>query len=817
MNFFLSRSILVLLLISLCYGFSTSAQEITANFLKERLQQQLEKTPIEKVHLHLDKPYYMVGDDVWYKAYVLDDGNSIPSLISGILYLDLMDQKNTLVKTLKLPLLNGVTWGGFKLPNTLLEGRYTVVAYTQWMRNAGSAFFFKKDILVKNHNNNGTKPTALNKKDVDLQFFPEAGALIEDLPGKVAFKAVNKNGLGETVSGSIFDNDGVQVVDFESTYLGMGQLSITPQAGKTYNAKIKFKDNTEKIFPLPAVNPNGYQLTVNTNNLENFVARVLTSAALLGQQELTLLVHQNGKVYLETKIATEKQVVVIPLKTANLPSGVITLTLLSGKNLPICERVIFVNNTSRHLDVSVTGIANSYSPKGKLNLDLNVVLGKTPIQGSFSIATTNTSLVGVDADNETHILSSLLLQSDLMGHIEKPNAYFTDNAQQNNERIDYLMLTQGWRKILWNKIVDNTPFQTAFDVETQLKVSGTLLNAGKPSPFTKVSIISTPRILFSKDTVTDANGRFTFDKLNFKEGTKLVIKSLLPNNGRVKFVMDTTLTFVPQVTYHDNGVDTELAYQKVLDKYREVMRNAPINNEIGEAEGTMLKTVEIKGEVNKAPNSLNINGPGTADATFGVDDLKYATSLNRYIEGRVAGIVLSNDRFYLTRSSIGIAPGFGNPPQPMVIYLDGAKIDEGSTLEEFPVENIESVEILKSPAKAFVYGTNDGVILITTKTANSKEPTTYTSSQTNAGMITVGVQGFEILRKFYAPTYEVMPNSTSDVRPTVFWEPNLITDKDGKAKVSYFNAGIPGVYRMVIEGIDAAGNLARKVLTYEVK
>ncbi len=812
------RFLVAISLISICYIFTVNAQSAEGNFLKDKLQRQLDKFPVEKVHLHLDKPYYVIGDDIWFKAYVLDDGNAVPSLISGVLYLAIIDQKNTLVRTLTLPLLNGVSWGGLKLPNTIEEGSYTLFAYTQWMRNSGSEFFFKKELLIKNPQSKNPVAPLVDKKATDVQFFPEGGTLVEDLPCKVAFKAVNKNGVGEKITGAIYDNDNIQVVDFESVYLGMGQFSITPQAGKTYYAKVKFTDDSEKIVNLPTVMPTGYQLAVNTINPENFIAKVFTSATLLGQQELKMLVHQNGKLYLETKVATQKQIVVIPLKTAALPPGINTLTLLDDKNLPIAERIFFINNASRNLNVNLEGLVTSYSPRSKVNLDINVAAGNAPVQGSFSIATTNTVLVGVDSDNETHILTSLLLKSDLAGHIEKPNAYFSENAQQNNERLDYLMLTQGWRKVLWEKINENLPNKPAFGVEVQLEVSGTLLNNGKPLPNTKLSVISTPKVLFSKDTVTDEKGRFTFDKLNFKEGARLVIKSLAPNNSKVKFLMDSSQRYTPPVVYHYNGTETEDAFKLVNDKYKQLNKNEVKVSDDKKADGTLLKTVEIKGTVNKAPNSLNINGPGTADATFDIDDLKNVFSLNQYLEGRVSGIRLVEGRFFLPRSGVGMAEGtFDNMPQPMKIYVDGAMIDEGSTLEDFPVDNIESIEILKSPAKTFVYGTNDGVILITSKTANSKGGINYAMKQTTPGMVTIAPRGFAITRKFYVPKYDATSDKTPDVRSTVFWEPNLITDKDGRAKISYFNTDVPGTYRMVIEGIDAEGNLARKVLTYEVK
>ena len=55
-----------------------------------------------------------------------------------------------------------------------------------------------------------------------------------------------------------------------------------------------------------------------------------------------------------------------------------------------------------------------------------------------------------------------------------------------------------------------------------------------------------------------------------------------------------------------------------------------------------------------------------------------------------------------------------------------------------------------------------------------------------------------------------------DYRTTVYWNPHLVTDPSGETKFNYFNTDQSGNYRVVIEGIDAEGNLARKVFTYLV-
>jgi len=80
-------------------------------------------------------------------------------------------------------------------------------------------------------------------------------------------------------------------------------------------------------------------------------------------------------------------------------------------------------------------------------------------------------------------------------------------------------------------------------------------------------------------------------------------------------------------------------------------------------------------------------------------------------------------------------------------------------------------------------------------------------------------KGFYKARMFYAPKYDqqgAVQNGT-DLRSTIHWEPNIITDKDGHATFDYFNADGRGTYRAVIEGIDSDGNIGRFVLRYQVR
>jgi TonB-dependent SusC/RagA subfamily outer membrane receptor len=104
----------------------------------------------EKIYIHTDKPYYAIGDDIWFKAYVVDAQDLTPTSQSNILYVDLINGRDSVKKTLRIPLTAGFGSGNFELKDSLIEGNYRLRAYTSWMRNFGEEYFFDKTIKVGN-------------------------------------------------------------------------------------------------------------------------------------------------------------------------------------------------------------------------------------------------------------------------------------------------------------------------------------------------------------------------------------------------------------------------------------------------------------------------------------------------------------------------------------------------------------------------------------------------------------------------------------------------------------------------------------------
>ena len=140
----------ILLLLSCLVFTSAYAQKdsITLNNIITKTKQLSEEQPLEKVYLHLDKPYYAVADTVWFKAYVTTQ-NNIPSPLSKIVYVEMYNSVDSLVQTVKLPVKNSVAYGHIPLPmNTYKQGNYYIRAYTLWMLNFDPDYFFSKNLLI---------------------------------------------------------------------------------------------------------------------------------------------------------------------------------------------------------------------------------------------------------------------------------------------------------------------------------------------------------------------------------------------------------------------------------------------------------------------------------------------------------------------------------------------------------------------------------------------------------------------------------------------------------------------------------------------
>jgi len=222
----------------------------------------------------------------------------------------------------------------------------------------------------------------------------------------------------------------------------------------------------------------------------------------------------------------------------------------------------------------------------------------------------------------------------------------------------------------------------------------------------------------------------------------------------------------------------------------------------------LLKEVEIKAQkINPAENSSNLNGPGNADQVVSGDEISQGCArISDCLQGRLFGVRFQNGIPYLNRS----------PNTPMNVIIDGISVDSADVLNDLNANDIASIEVLRSIAYTSIYGgrAGGGVLIITTKRGGGSYVQRY-----SPGIISYNPKGYYKARVFYSPQYDDPKTNTQipDLRSTIYWKPNIVTGKDGKASVEYFNDDSKGTYRVVVEGIDSDGDLGRQVYRYKVE
>lgn len=105
--------------------------------------------PGERIYLHFDKPIYKPGETIWFRAYLRDETNMRASAQSDLLRVEFIGPHENVLKSYALIASEGGASGDFTLPKTAKGGIYTVKAYTAWQKNEENPFFFEKQIQVQ--------------------------------------------------------------------------------------------------------------------------------------------------------------------------------------------------------------------------------------------------------------------------------------------------------------------------------------------------------------------------------------------------------------------------------------------------------------------------------------------------------------------------------------------------------------------------------------------------------------------------------------------------------------------------------------------
>jgi hypothetical protein len=336
-----------------------------------------------------------------------------------------------------------------------------------------------------------------------LNLYPEGGDLVNGLESTVAFRALNEFGKPADVEGVVVNEKGTIINSFGSFHMGMGAFKITPSASEKYSVKITKPEGISEIFKLPAALNRGYVMSIDNSLTSEITAKVMTTE----NEELSLIAQVRGKMYYSTVINTKKGMNKIVFPTTNFPMGVSQITLFDSKGIPRCERLTFVNKDKK-LNITVATDKEKYLPREKVKMTVCVKDNRgIPMPANLSMSVVNDQLISFTDDKSGNILSELLLQQDIKEKIEEPSFYFNSNESKSNIALDYLLMTAGWRRFTWEKVMNDNLPTVSYQGERAI-IAGTVMDASTGKPITSAKI----KINNGAEYQTDENGKFIFNK-----------------------------------------------------------------------------------------------------------------------------------------------------------------------------------------------------------------------------------------------------------------------------------------------------------------
>lgn len=755
----------------------------------------------EKLFVHTDKNFYLAGEIIWFKIYDINEATNAPFDLSKVAYIELLDKNNVPVLQTKVALDKNGNGGSLFLPFTLQSGNYLFRAYTSWMKNFSPDYYFEQYITVINTTKSNDFPKVNDSVHYEVKFFPEGGDLVNGLQSEVGFHVVNQYGEGVNSIGEIINRQNDTILHFHPYKFGIGHFYLTPDKSQQYKAIVKIKGGPTLYVPLPDIEKNG--LVMHVQDLPDNRLRVVVSSTMNEDKFCYLIVRTRESIKTAEVLFFKNRQATFTLDKNKLGEGISQFTIFNNMEQPVCERLYFIPPLKR-LAIHAETNQPSYSPRNKTILQLHTNNETNiPIEANMSVSVYK--LDSLQTADQSNILSYIWLKSELRGYIESPGYYFQNSNDSINQAADNLMLTQGWRRFNWHRLMENRLPVIQFAPELSGPVvSGKLVNTltglSVSDVLTYFSIIGSGAKV--QGYITDSTGRFYFGMKNFYGQHQVVIET----NTQTKDSIDRPEVFNP---FSDKYADFSLQKFVITISLVNQLYDHNLWTEVQHAYHADVFDPSIT-----IPDTSSFFGKPFK--TYWLDNfIRYTTMeevMREYVQEVATRIRDKHYRFMVVNNydKSLYASLFSDDP---LVILDGAPVFDIDKVIAFSPLKVQKLDVVtdryfNGPIMA------DGILSYTT----------YKGDMANFPLdphtVKIDYHGLQNELEFYSPEYSTEKEKSShipDFRNVLYWSPDIRTDKQGNASCSFYTSDIPGKYIVIADGITKDGHAGHASYTFDVK
>lgn len=826
--------------------------------------------PQEKVYLHTDKPYYNAGEEIWFKGYLVNASTLIPNTKSQFIYVELIDNSDTVVTRVKIKKDSLGFAGNIKLSAEIQSGTYCLRAYTFWMQNQPNDYFFSKNIFIGNSIDDRINCEATfgtpdgSKIPLNLSFTNAFNNAITDkdltitqswvstnkrkistklsATGKVslqlfidtAYKAKKYLDLQIKEPGIKFNNK-IYIPDFDKDF----DFQLFPESGTFLNDDMQhlgfkaiaknglsvnvegkvYNNKNEELSEFTSTNKGMGRIVIKTNPGESYYTIVKSIDGI--QKKIDFPTTQAEGISLHLSYNRTKIVYQVINKT-NIPSESLSLLIHA-------RGVVYVVFPLYKIDGQIT---EAMLPAGITSFSIidstgNVYCERSYFNRNFQLPSfelrTDKTIYGrrdaVNVDVKVQNTEGKALAGNFSVSVTDSKNVIQDTL--SNNILSYLLLSsdiKGYIEDPGRYFIDNSSVTREITDLLMLTQAWRRYNTADLAK----GIIKVP------DYYLEAGQAVTGKVLNIlgkpsKDRDVIMLSGYKNSIGTAKtdslgqFIIDgfefpDSTTIVLKAKSKTKLVDVDLIWDKDVFPTSNVfipyrMQESKVSNDYFQLSKEKYYTEGGMLMINLDDFTVNASAK-----VLDPQDTYYSQLADNVLNSEK----LENYSGMSIIDIIGTMPGVqangqsisirGSNGNPLFV-VDGIETEEIDDILYLNSFDIEAIYLFKGvSASTFGSRGGNGVIAITLKKGIVRQYMTPSS------LAHVKPLGFQKPTQFYVPKYDldsILKQPKADYRTTIYWNPKLATDSAGNMNFKFFTADKANNYDIIIEGISNSGEICR--------
>ena len=428
--------------------------------------------------------------------------------------------------------------------------------------------------------------------------------------------------------------------------------------------------------------------------------------------------------------------------------------------------------------------------------------------------------------------------SEIKGYVHQPSYYFEADDQAHRAALDELLMVQGWRRYSWEKMAGLAPFDLKYYPEQGIEVHGRVVSRVRGKPRTGVMVSSFLARRGMEDDEgngamfdifpVDSLGRFSFisDTLTGKWDMILSVGEKGKQKRKShRILLDRLFRPKPrayalaELQLAEQGKQ-EVTYTSVQDSIAEAEELERFFAAMDDSTGTSmtkrvhrLDEVKVEAEGSKEDDIFQARSKALAyyDVASEVDEIRdRGDEIGNDVNQLLCNV---NPMFRLIRGGEYLSYKSGMPLiivnyRPLYefkwVYYDYYKTLNMSTIKSIYLsEDLSAIcDYYREPSlscseKQDIFSC---VVFIETY------PEGEIPVDGGSGVRKTWLDGYSIVDEFYSPDYSVLPEEP-DYRRTLYWNPSVTTDEEGRAQVRFYNNSCCHTPRISVETVTADGQI----------